>query len=357
MNRTVFISRLSRILPIRKASRSGLVLASFVFLMVFIVGGTRAIRAESQTVEMCNETSYFLRVSTAIRSGGAARSQGWRLITPGSCENSEIEIGKTSEAYVHAVSDPTHIGPGLIFDGRERFCTDAVENDFQIDGRRECRSRGFREASFAPIDLRGKSPTVTFSESDDYSKQQARAAALQRLLQENGYDIARIDGVAGRNTDRLKNQYLADRGLSASLSTSAVLSKLFDDLARKRDDRGLKICNKTPHLVWAATGQVTQNGFASRGWLRIDPAACILAVNAALTERFYFAYAEAVDSNGTIILEGGRQKIWNGDFDMCGKTTRFVINGTSDCIERGFERFAFQRIDTGDALSWTLNLE
>lgn len=313
--------------------------------------------AQSQSVELCNETSYFLRVATAIRSGGASRSQGWLLLVPGDCITSAITAGAVSEAYVHAVSDPAHIGAGLIFDGRERFCTDAVETDFQIDGRRECRARGFRETSFAPIDLRGKSPKVTFSESEEYSKQQARTAGLQRLLQENGYEIVRIDGVAGRQTDRILKKYLADRGLSDGLSTSATLTKLFEDISRQQADRGLRICNKTPHLVWAATGQVTQTGFSSRGWLRVAPDQCTTAINAALKERFYFTYAEAVDANGTIIMEGGRQKIWSGDFDMCVKTTRFVINGTSDCEERGFERFAFTRIDTGDALSWTLTLE
>ena len=330
-------------------------MALCVFLGTASIGAVPAQAVDK--VQLCNETSYFLRVATAIRSGGASRSQGWQVLVPGSCADSIIRPENTSEAYVHALSDPAHAGPGLIFDGRERFCTDALDTDFQIDGRRECRARGFRDSSFAPVDLRGNAPKVTFSETDEYSPQQARTAALQRLLRENGYAVARIDGVAGRQTDNAVQKYLKDRKLSSSLSTNALLQKLFDDISRQSDERGLRICNKTPHQVWAATGQVTQDGFSSRGWIRVDPDACTTAINAALNERFYFAYAEAVDANGVVISEGGRQRIWSGDFGMCVKTTRFVINGTNDCAERGFEEFSFQRIDTGDALSWTWTLE
>jgi len=287
-----------------------------------MVASTRPALAAEHQIKLCNETSYVLNVATAFQSAAAARSQGWQSILPGQCNTVSKTMPLKMPAFVYAHSDRAHAGEGLIFSGNERFCivpetapntqpktppqSFSARNHFAIDGRRECRRRGYVEADFAPIRGTALNRTVTFTEKRNYGRQ--RAAMIKTARQ-------------------------------------------------KASERGLLVCNRTAHLVWAATGVIKGDTFESRGWLRVLPKQCGQAINQNLDDRYYFYYAEAVNAEGEPIVTGGQRKFWGGNVDMCIKDTKFAIEGNQSCQARGYETAGFQQIDTGTTRTWRVNLD
>ena len=312
--------------------------------------------AEAQ-LRMCNETSYVLHAAAAFRQGVASKTEGWFVLMPGSCETALKEMPEGARAFVYAHSDHTHAGSGLVFDGSERFCIGGRESRFTIEGRRECRRRDYMEADFAPVAVGAGRPQVDFTERADYGRRRARMAGVQRLLTDLRYDIGDIDGFGGERTREATSAFKLRYRIEGNPTGEKLLRQLHNTASRVGGERGLILCNKTGHLVWAATGKVRDFGFESQGWLRLDAGACKQAVNSDLTERFYFYYAEAVTEKGQPVMEGGRQKIWTGDFPLCAKPTRFQLIGNNDCAARGFDELLFHKVDAGNAVKWQIDLD
>jgi uncharacterized membrane protein len=308
-------------------------------------------------VRLCNETSYMLQASAAYQQGVASKTEGWIDILPGDCEDALDDMPSAAQAFIYAKSDPSHAGQGLVFDGSERFCVAAENKSFTVEGRRDCRRRGFGEADMTPVASSGGRPTVTFTEKNDYGRRRARTAGVQRMLSDLQYDIGPIDGFGGERTREAEAAYKLRFGVSGNPKGADLLAKLISTMRNEASSRGLMMCNKTDHLIWAATGQLADEQFESRGWVRVPAQECAQAINKSLNSRFYFFYAEAVDANGDVVVEAGRRKIWGGDKALCSKPTRFVIKSEENCDARGFDRHFFKPIDTGSARRWTVNLE
>jgi uncharacterized membrane protein len=313
--------------------------------------------ARAESVSLCNETSYFLEISTAYADGGASRSEGWTTLAPGMCEDKFGNRPDDAAGYVYAVSHQAHAGKGIEFTGRERFCVANVGETFQLDGRRECRNRGFVGVDFAAIDLRSSQPIVTFTEPEGFEKKRAVIAGIQRALRDIGYDISLIDGFSGRQTTEAIEDFARNSKFTDTNNQRRLLDELFKQAKKKSATRGLRFCNQTDYLVWAAAGYLTPTGVASKGWIRVPAKSCSVAINETLNDRYYFTYAEAVTAEGAIVLEAGGQKIWGGTHNMCIKTTRFNIDGNENCVARGFQEAGFARIDLSDQKSWTVTLE
>ena len=334
-----------------------------------MVASTRPALAAEHQIKLCNETSYVLNVATAFQSTAAARSQGWQSVLPGQCNTVSKTMPRKAPAFVYAHSDRSHAGEGLIFSGNERFCivpetppktpleNFSAGNSFALDGRRECRRRGYVEADFAPIRGTALNRTVTFTEKRNYGRQRAAIAGIQRLLSDLGYQLGTVDGFGGARTREAVKAYRTRYAISEKLTNGAVLGAMIKTARQKASARGLLLCNRTPHLVWAATGVIKGDTFESRGWLRILPKQCGQAINQNLDDRYYFYYAEAVDANGKPITTGGRRKLWGGNVDMCIKDTKFLIEGNQSCQAHGYETAGFQQIDTGTTRTWRVNLD
>jgi len=329
-------------------------------LSLFIIGFFSLFafgHAQAKTVSLCNETSYYLNVASAYADGGASRSKGWAVIAPGTCKDSFDDMPEEASAYVYAVSHEAHAGKGIEFTGRERFCIAGHGEAFQLDGRRECRNRGYVGVDFAAIDLKASNPKVTFTEPEDFGKRRAVIAGIQRSLSDIGYDISLIDGFSGRQTTDAINDFSKKSQFSNSANQRLLLTELFEQAGTKSASRGLRFCNRTDYLIWAAAGFLTPTGVASKGWVRVPSQSCSIAINEILSDRYYFTYAEAVTADGTIVSEAGGQKIWGGTHVLCIKTTRFTIDGNENCLNRGFQEAGFARIDLSDQKSWTVILE
>ncbi|MGC6471252.1 MAG: DUF1036 domain-containing protein [Parvibaculales bacterium] len=319
--------------------------------------GTPVPAQETTKVKLCNETSFFLNVAMALRLGAASKSQGWLQVMPGKCETGLLASAGTDEAFVYAQSDVIYSGPVQRFEGNEQFCI-SFDGDFDIDGRRDCRERGFVAVDFALIDNNTDTPEVTFTDPLDFSRRQAKTAAAQRLLSALDYDIGRIDGLSGRRTLSSLHAFQKTAGHPKSNKvTNDLLTDLYEKAALKAESRGLLLCNKTNDLIWAAIGRVKGDGFKTEGWLSIDSQKCRKAINEELTARYYFVYAEAVDTSGNPVIRAGRRQVWNGSFELCTKPTRFAIETRNDCAGQGLDKTGFMKIDTGAETNWVLNFE
>ena len=314
-------------------------------------------QAVEARVRLCNETSYVLHAAVAYQRGVASKSEGWIMLLPGSCQTVLENMPSGATAFAYAKSDKAHAGQGLLFSGSERFCVGEDNNRFAIEGRRECRRRGYFEVDFAPVERQRNRSTVDFTEKSDLGRRRARAAGVQRMLTDLRYDIGGIDGFGGERTREATTAFKLRYRVSGNPSGTTLLRELLKAVRLEARERGLILCNKTKYQVWAATGIVKEDSFESAGWLSITPGNCEQAVNSPLNDRYYFYYAEAVTDSGRPLMESGRRKIWGGDFSMCTKQTRFVIQGTENCLARGFEEVKFKKLDTGLAVKWLENLD
>lgn len=326
-----------------------------LFFALCLYGCFAATPAEA-ALRLCNETSYVLQVAAATQQGVASKTEGWFNINPGACKDALTDMPDDAQAFVYGKSDPAHAGEGLVFDGSERFCVTAENESFSVEGRRNCRRRGYIEADFAPVaEGRGRR-LVTFTEKNDFGRRRARTAGVQRLLSDLRYDVGTIDGYSGERSREAESAYKLRFGVSGNPKGDELIRKLIQTVRNEADERGLILCNQTDYLVWAASGRLRQDDFESTGWLPVPSAQCAQIINSNLTDRFYFYYAEAVHEDGRPVREAGRAKVWGGDKTMCIKPTRFAIRGDENCIARGFENRGFIQIDTGTAQRWKVNL-
>ncbi|MDO8839101.1 MAG: DUF1036 domain-containing protein [Parvibaculum sp.] len=307
--------------------------------------------------QLCNRTSYVLDGAIAVQEGAVWQSRGWVRMLPGGCAVALTGPIESEEYFVFARSIEAHQGRTQYFSGNERFCT--ADDSFLIEGRDQCAARGYDANEFLPVRTeRGNDWVTTFSEASDHTAEQAEIAGTQRLLQDNGFKLSRVDGIAARNTTRAVEAFQRLIGVPADGQIDQILiEQLIAGAEQEQAKAGLDVCNKTGHLIWSALGYRSLEGEMSSGWIRIEPGQCRKAIKGKLTEREYFVYAEAVDDEGTIARVDGDTLIWSGDARFCTKPTRFEIKSRDRCAARGFDERAFMRIETGGKSNWVLDLD
>jgi len=108
----------------------------------------------------------------------------------------------------------------------------------------------------------------------------------------------------------------------------------------------LRLCNQTPVQVGIAIGYKADDSWISEGWWNLDAESCTIVVDGPLPSRYYYLYALDYEEGGA----------WGGTVYMCTHAKEFTIEGTQNCVARGYERRGFVEVDTGDQLSWTVKL-
>ncbi|MBJ3776824.1 DUF1036 domain-containing protein [Acuticoccus mangrovi] len=108
----------------------------------------------------------------------------------------------------------------------------------------------------------------------------------------------------------------------------------------------LRLCNKTPVQIGIAIGYKSHQDWVSEGWWNLEADSCQVVVDGPLPSRYYYLYALDYEEGGA----------WGGTAFMCTHDKEFTIEGTGDCVARGYERRGFVEVDTGDKLSWTVQL-
>lgn len=108
----------------------------------------------------------------------------------------------------------------------------------------------------------------------------------------------------------------------------------------------LRLCNKTAAQVGIAIGYKGPADWISEGWWNLGAETCQVIVEGRLPARYYYIYALDYEQGGE----------WSGTAYMCTREKEFTIEGTNDCLARGYERTGFVEIDTADQSSWTVHL-
>ena len=128
--------------------------------------------------------------------------------------------------------------------------------------------------------------------------------------------------------------------------TAAVIVTVFWGLVSNPAQADLKLCNNTESRVGVALGYNDTKGWVSEGWWNINPNSCATLLKGDLIARYYYIYAVDYDDAGS----------WGGKSVLCTQDKLFVIQGNTNCEERGYKKTGFREVDTHEETDWTISL-
>ncbi len=296
-------------------------------------------------LEICNRTSFVIEAALGIDSKGVTATRGWFRIDPGACRSVLRGEISADRLFVHARALPLYGTLRPLNAEQIQLC--AGEGDFLVAGAAKCTKPSERMFAFAEVKPRKSENgfSVSVAESADYDPEQARFAAIQRLLTLVGFDAEPIDGVSGAKSEMALSAFLKSRGLAADTAQRPDFLDRLIAAARDGQAPGLAWCNDTKHVVLASLAIEDGNEIATRGWWRIEAGACLRPELPRRITGRVFTFAEAVDASGAIIERKGRPLSWGGATQLCVKNVRFEIREHANCPARGLEVKGFAPID------------
>jgi uncharacterized membrane protein len=310
-----------------------------------LVAATVLASPAAADLEICNRTSFVVETALGIEDKGVAATRGWFRVDPGDCRAVMRGDPAFDKLFVHARTLPLYGAVKPLLASEIELCVG--DGDFLIAGARRCQSEKQRLSAFGEMQPqeseRGKA--IHIVEPADYGPEQAKLAALQRLLTLAGFDAEPIDGVPGPRTDTALGQFLRDRGLGAETADSPKLLDLIADAVRDGAGPGLLWCNETAHSVMAALGTEENGGVVARGWWRIEAGACVRPDLPRKTGARVYSFAEAVDAAGAVIERKGKPLAWGGGKRLCVRNSRFEIREHNDCAARGLTMQGFATVE------------
>jgi uncharacterized membrane protein len=326
---------------------------AYAWLVLVTIGCTNAARAD---LKLCNRMSYVVEAAIGIDDKGATATRGWFRIDPAQCRVVAQGNFNVERLLLHARALAVYGASPVPQSGSDTLCV--AQDDFVIAAARECRS-GQTPATFTEVKPAADDDghTVAYlAEGAEYDDEQARLAAVQRLLMIAGYDAAPIDGVDGPKTQNALAKFLRDRGLSAETTTAPGFFETMIAAVQMPSNHGLTWCNDTPHRVMAALGAGDGKTITTRGWYRIEPGKCLHPDIAGQPKRI-FSFVEAVDPDGRGVKFSGKPLVWGGSTPLCTREMKFEINEQGDCAARGFAVTGFGEIDVNGDEGKTMRLK
>jgi len=150
--------------------------------------------------------------------------------------------------------------------------------------------------------------------------------------------------VAGRRGNSRLRRY----GRRTLLALPAALASLFASALPALAD--LKICNRMSYVVEAAIGIDEKAATATRGWFRIDPAACRVVVQGTLAADRILLHARVLG------LYGASPIPQNGNDTLCTAQDNFVIAAARQCragqTPAPFTQITPSKADDGNLVAW-----
>jgi uncharacterized membrane protein len=283
------------------------------------------------SLTLCNRTSYILYAATSAIQSPKSATQGWTRITPGDCQMARKEPLQAASYLVYARSGIAHSGPSRAWGGAYPVCVkDTNFSMKQAVTPPYCAADDSFALPFAALDNRGRSVwTMNFDEKPLMTLGEAQLAGVKRLLKDNGYKIARIDG----KPDKATGAALAD--FRQRLSPNAGNAELFDALERgareKTAPAGYTVCNDSRDVLLVALGQIERGKSVSRGWWTVQPGACARTVTTPLKTDAVYLLARK-KGGGTLV---------SGAKTFCTTPVIFEISGTQNCAARGLVESGF----------------
>lgn len=295
-------------------------------------------------LRICNRMSYVVEAALGLEDNGAVATRGWFRVDPGQCRTVLQGAIEAQRILLHAEALQLYGAPPLPQTGHADLCV--ARGDFVIAAARVCTRSEQRLTRFTEVKpSEGEhGPTVNLTEAGDYDDTQARLAGIQRLLVLAGYDANPIDGIQGKKTDAAISQFLKDRKLPEGAVNSAAFFDSLIEAAQKPDGINFVWCNETTYTVMAALGTENRGTIVTRGWYRIEAGRCLRPDLRDKPRRLY-SYAEAVDSNGHVVMHGSKRLTWGGDTSLCTRNVRFELSEHGDCSGAGLTEAGFATID------------
>jgi uncharacterized membrane protein len=306
-------------------------------------------------LRLCNRMSYVVEAAIGTDDKNETTTRGWFRIDPAQCRIVAQGTLTIDRILLHAralgVYGPSPVPQG----GGDTLCI-APEN-FVIAAARQCRA-GQNQATFTTVkpsqDADGNL-LAYLAEDSEYDDEQAKLAAIQRLLVIAGYDAAPIDGVDGPKTQGALAAFLKSRGLAADIVKAPDFFERMINAVQAPSATGLNWCNDTTYKVMASVATDDGKATVSRGWYRIEPGKC-LRPDVIGQPKQVFSFAEAVDANGRAIRIKDKALNWGGSKMLCTRESKFEISDHSDCGLRGLAAAGFVAVDLagGKTLRFTM---
>ena len=303
--------------------------------------------------EICNETSYIMRVATAYIRGGIISPKGWDKARPGECITQKVPIN--SPRYIYAESDSVHQGGIREWTGSVPLCVSS--DNFVADARKSCKLQNLETRNYLTVDP--AEPRTTFIEADNFGKN-AATAGMQRLLMDSGYKVTRIDGLPGRRTTRTLSTFKKENDLAKDVDDNALIDALAKAAKAKQEEVGLEVCNNSSSRIWTAVATREDGDWKSRGWWTIEQGACLRTLTKTLqgTEAHYYALAENIteDEDGQKTGPDKRlRSVAATPAQFCVAEAKFSALGREYCAESGYAVANFRPIPTdNDGIRVTL---
>lgn len=313
----------------------GHVLTAAATLMAALISGPAL-----ADFKLCSRMSYVLDAAIAIENKGDVATRGWFRLHPAQCRVVIQGTVPDGRILLHVRVLPVYGNAPTPPGSADQFCT--APGDFLIATGRQCRS-GQNLAPFVeikPAQAEDGTFSATLAEDNEYDEEEARLAAIQRLLVVAGHEVSPIDGVDGPKTQAALAKFLKDRSLNADLLKAPDLFDRLIAAVQTPSTTSLSWCNDTPHTVMAALGSDDGKALTTRGWYRIEPGACATPEISG-TPRRLFSFAEAVDRDGRPLQSNGKPVNWGGTTALCTRDSKFELTEQKDCAGQGFATTGF----------------
>jgi uncharacterized membrane protein len=300
-------------------------------LLALLALGVMSIPAQA-ALTLCNRTSYILYAATSAIQGSRSETAGWTRVAPGECQVARKEPLTAQSYLVHARSSLAHSGPARAWGGNQPVCV--KDGNFTLKqpaAKSSCTDDSFA-LPFATLDNQGKRVwTMNFDEQPAMTMTEAQLAGVKRLLKDNGYAIAQIDGKPDKATGLALNDFRKRMKFGPNAGNAELFQALESEARKKIAPAGYTVCNDGPDALMIALGQMDGGKTVSRGWWTVTPGACARAMTTTLASDAIYLLAQH-KSGGSVVA--GSQR-------FCTAATAFEIEGNQNCAGRGFAEAGF----------------
>jgi len=322
----------------------------FLFFAILVTSSIAGIGEAAAKYSLCNKSSYALSAAIGYVDGDRLATRGWWRLRPGQCKVVLTETTNAGRYFVYAEAISGHRGPLRTWSGETPLC---VENYgfFNLRNQEVCRGDPLSQRKFFDVDVTeqaGGNWQTDFTEASNFTVYSAEVAGVQRLLQDVGKEVSRIDGAMGRSTQRALTAYRREKGLTAANSIDdELIDALIEDANAREAKLGFFYCNKTNDPVWAAIAEPQgEERYVSKGWWKLEPGGCSKILKGELERDHYFVYG-AIES-GAI-----EKRLAGGDTAFCVNAVMFSAENELSCNEQDLDEAQFRRVDVGGAPSAT----
>lgn len=284
--------------------------------------------------QLCNKTSYIIEAAIGRPVGNSVTVDGWIKLHPGSCELAVSAPLEAGYHFLYGRSSTAHRGGVREWRGETDLCVDPT-GSFSLESPPNCAAMGLEARGFRPVQIEKTARwTSNFTEIDNYSMEKARAAGIQRLLEEAGVLSGAIDGHIGYKTRSAIAEFLKTNGLPATTSDSDLIDFLEQVAKENGRNVGMTLCNRTDKRIWSAIARRGAEGWESRGWWLLEAGGCARVIDRALRGTEHYVYGEMED--GTRI-----RTLAKASDAFCVGRSKFAITGRDDCEAAAYRTALF----------------